>query len=89
MSDFISVNLKKLKDNKIPNPEIDLRILLNYSRCCENEIILSNFKTDQIDQGWDGISQASSSNNVFIYKIIVYSELTGSKYEYMGTVMVL
>ena len=49
MSDFISVNLKKLKDNKIPNPEIDLRILLNYSRCCENEIILSNFKTDQID----------------------------------------
>ena len=49
MSDFISVNLKKLKDNKIPNPEIDLRILLNYSRCCENEIIFSNFKTDQID----------------------------------------
>ena len=49
MSDFISVNLKKLKDNKIPNPEIDLRILLNYSRCCENEIILSNFKTEQID----------------------------------------
>ena len=49
MSDFISVNLKKLKDNKIPNPEIDLRILLNYSRCCENEIFLSNFKTDQID----------------------------------------
>ena len=49
MNDFISVNLKKLKDNKIPNPEIDLRILLNYSRCCENEIILSNFKTEQID----------------------------------------
>lgn len=49
MSDFISANLKKLKDNKIPNPEIDLRILLNYSRCCENEIIFSNFKTDQID----------------------------------------
>ncbi len=49
MSDFISVNLKKLKDNKISNPEIDLRILLNYSRCCENEIILSNFKTEQID----------------------------------------
>ena len=49
MSDFISANLKKLKDNKIPNPEIDLRVLLNYSRCCENEIIFSNFKTDQID----------------------------------------
>ena len=49
MSDFVNINLKKLKDNKIPNPEIDLRILLNYSRCCENEIILSNFKIDQID----------------------------------------
>ena len=49
MSDFISINLKKLKDNKIPNPEIDLRILLNYSKCCENEIMLSNFKTEQID----------------------------------------
>ena len=49
MSDFISANFKKLKDNKIPNPEIDLRILLNYSRLCENEIIFSNFKIDQID----------------------------------------
>ena len=49
MSEFISANLIKLKDNKIPNPEIDLRILLNHSRCCKNEIILSNFKTGQID----------------------------------------
>ena len=47
------------------------------------------FETDQIEQGWDGISQANSSNNIFIYKIIVYSEISGSKYEYMGTVMVL
>lgn len=49
MSEFISANLTKLKVNKIPNPEIDLRILLNYSRCCKNEIIFSNFKRDQID----------------------------------------
>ena len=49
MNDFISTNLKKLKDNKIPYPEIDLRVLLNNSRCCENEIILSNFNIDQID----------------------------------------
>ena len=47
------------------------------------------FKTDKIEQGWDGISQVSSANNIYIYKIIIYSELTGSKYEYMGTVMVL
>jgi Methylase of polypeptide chain release factors len=49
MNDFILDNLKKLKKNKIPNPEIDLRILLNYSRLLANEIILSNFKINQIN----------------------------------------
>ena len=49
MNDFISVNLIKLKNNKIPNPEIDLRILLNYSRSTKNEIILSNFNQNQIN----------------------------------------
>ncbi len=49
MNDFILDNLKKLKINKIPNPEIDLRILLNYSRLLHNEIILSNFKINQIN----------------------------------------
>ena len=49
MNDFILNNLKKLKKNKIPNPEIDLRILLNYSRLFKNEVILSNFKINQIN----------------------------------------
>ncbi len=49
MNDFILDNLNKLKDNKITNPEIDLRILLNLSKCNKNEIILSTFKLDQID----------------------------------------
>ena len=49
MNNFISANLIKLKNNKIPNPEIDLRILLNYSRCTKNEIILSNFNKNQIN----------------------------------------
>ena len=49
MNDFIISNLKKLKDKKIPNPEIDLRVLLNYSKYSKNEIILSNFKMDQIN----------------------------------------
>jgi len=49
MNDFIYANLKKLKDNKIPNPEIDLKVLLNNSRCCENEIIFSNFNVEQIN----------------------------------------
>ena len=49
MNDFISANLRKLKNNKIPNPEIDLRILLNHSRYTKHEIILSNFNKNQIN----------------------------------------
>ncbi len=49
MNDFILSNLYKLKEKKIPNPEIDLRILLNHSNYLRNEIILSNFNLDQIN----------------------------------------
>ena len=49
MNNFINLNLQKLKKKKIQNPEIDLRILLNYSKLSKNEIILSNFNLDQID----------------------------------------
>ena len=49
MNNFIISNLKKLKQKKIQNPEIDLRILLNYSKYSKNEIILSNFNIDQIN----------------------------------------
>ena len=49
MSDFIVSSLDKLKAKKIPNAEIDLRVLLNYSKYSKNEIILSNFDLDQIN----------------------------------------
>ena len=49
MNDFIISTLDKLKEKKIPNPEIDLRVLLNYSKCSKNEIILSNFDLVQIN----------------------------------------
>ena len=49
MSDFILSNIKKLQQKKISNPEIDLRILLNYSKNIKNEIILSNFNINQIN----------------------------------------
>ncbi len=49
MNDFILNNLNKLKKYKIPNPEIDLRILLNYSSNLKNEIIFSNFDINQIN----------------------------------------
>ena len=49
MNDFIILNLEKLKKKNIPNAEIDLRVLLNYSKYLENEIFLSNFDLDQIN----------------------------------------
>ena len=49
MNDFIISNLDKLKEKKIPNAEIDLRVLLNYSKYSKNEIILSNFDLTQIN----------------------------------------
>ena len=75
--------------NDVFKPVTDPNKIKKYEMTLFNEWGELIYKTDQIEQGWDGISQASSSNNIYIYKIIVYSELTGSKYEYMGTVMVL
>ena len=49
MNDFIISSLEKLKEKNIPNAEIDLRVLLNYSKYSKNEIILSNFNLDQIN----------------------------------------
>ena len=49
MNKFIILNLQRLKKKRIPNPEIDLRILLNYSKYSKNEIILSNFNLEQIN----------------------------------------
>ena len=52
MDDFIISSLNKLKEKKIPNPEIDLRVLLNYSKYSQyskNQIILNNFDSDQIN----------------------------------------
>jgi release factor glutamine methyltransferase len=49
MNDFIISSIEKLKEKNIPNAEIDLRILLNYSKYTKNEIILSNFDINQIN----------------------------------------
>ena len=49
MNDFIYTNLNKLKKAKIPNPEIDLRILLNYSSNLSKKIFLSNFIIEDIN----------------------------------------
>ena len=49
MNDFIISCLERLKEKNIPNADIDLRVLLNYSKYSKNEIILSSFNLDQIN----------------------------------------
>jgi len=49
MNNLIKSSLTKLKINKIPNPDLDLRILLNYSSKSKKEIFLSHFNIADID----------------------------------------
>jgi len=49
MNNFILSNLNKLKEINIQNPEIDLRVLLNYAKYAKNEIILSNININDIN----------------------------------------
>ena len=49
MNNFIKESLTKLKQKKINNPELDLRILLKHASKKNNEIILSNLNLDNID----------------------------------------
>ena len=49
MNNLIKDSLIQLKQNNISNPELDLRILLKHASKKNNEIILSNFKLDDIN----------------------------------------
>jgi len=49
MNNLIKESLAKLKQKKINNPELDLRILLKHASKKNNEIILSNLNLDNID----------------------------------------
>ena len=49
MNSFINSALLKLKQKKIPNPELDLRILLKHASYSNKNIILSNLRKDEID----------------------------------------
>ena len=49
MNNLIKLSLIKLKSHKIPNPDLDLRILLNFSSKIKKEIFISNFHYKYID----------------------------------------
>ena len=73
MNDFINCNLNKLKQKKIPNPEIDLRVLLNNSKNVKNEIILSNLNLKQIDMElFESLLNRRLSNEPISRAVMVY-----------------
>ncbi len=49
MNDVLLSNLKKLREKKIPNPELDLRILLREASYEKKDFILSNVKIEDIN----------------------------------------
>ena len=44
MNEIINISFLKLKKKKIPNPELDLRILLKETSYVKKDIILNNIK---------------------------------------------
>ena len=49
MIEIVYNNLKKLKEKNIPNPELDLRILLSYASKNSKNIFLNNINISDID----------------------------------------
>ena len=49
MSNLVYLSLQKLREKKIYNPELDLRILLNHSSKIKKQIFLNNLNINDID----------------------------------------
>ena len=49
MINLLNSSISKLKEKNIPNPELDLRILLKQASYKKRDIILSNVKEQDID----------------------------------------
>ena len=49
MNSFLQENLHLLRNNNIPCPELELRVLLNKTSVIDKEIIFSNFELNSID----------------------------------------
>jgi len=70
MNNLIKESLIKLKQKNINNPELDLRILLEYASKKNNPIILSNLNLDNIDINKFKIFLQKRINRQSIAKII-------------------
>ena len=70
MNNLINLSLKKLRDKKIYNPELDLRILLNHSSKINKQIFLSNFNINDINIDYFETLLSKRLNNEPVSKII-------------------
>ena len=70
MHDLINISLYRLSKKKIPNPELDLRVLLNHASNNKKDIILSNFNIKDIDINYFNILIKKRLNHEPISKII-------------------
>lgn len=70
MNNFLLDNINKLKEKKIFNPELDLRLLLKHASYKNKEIFLSNFNINDIDINYFNILILKRLNYEPISKII-------------------
>ena len=70
MNNLISSSILALKEKKIPNPELDIRILLKHSSHNDKDIILSNMNIDDIEINFFKSLLLKRLNNEPISKIV-------------------
>tara|TARA_B100000575_G_scaffold189903_1_gene153057 strand:+ start:1861 stop:2691 length:831 start_codon:yes stop_codon:yes gene_type:complete len=70
MNNLVDLSLKKLRDKKIYNPELDLRILLNHSSKINKQIFLNNFNINDINIDYFETLLSKRLNNEPVSKII-------------------
>ena len=80
MNNLFEDSLKKLIEKNIPNPELDLRILLKHALYKKKEVVLSNIKIDEIDISHFNLLLSKRLNFEPISKIIKKKYFWKSKF---------
>ena len=86
MNNLVYLSLQKLRDKKIYNPELDLRILLNHSSKIKKQIFLNNLNINDIDidyfnsllqkrLNYEPISKIIKKKNFWKYEFFVNSNV--------------
>ena len=87
MNNLVYSSLQKLRNKKIYNPELDLRILLNHSSKIKKQIFLNNFNINDIDIDYFNFLLQKRLNYEPISKIIKKKNFW--KYDFFVNINVL